>query len=255
MAKAKRKNTKTVDKWKKKKWFKVQAPKLFKEQDLGETIANDPDILTGRRIEVNMATLTGNMKAQNQKVTFEVTGVQGQVCNTNVRKFELIPSTIKRKVKKGKDRVDDSFTVKTKDAVSVRVKPMMITDGKTSNSIQTLIRKRFVFDCKKVIEEKTWDSIMLDVLTGKLMRDAKKNISKIYPLRALEMRSIERVEGEPQVGSEEYTYERPARRPRRNDKPYVKKEDSTETEDTPKVEEKPAEVKEAKPVKEEAKAE
>ncbi|RME77419.1 hypothetical protein D6774_04600 [Candidatus Woesearchaeota archaeon] len=228
MAKAKRKNTKSTDKWKKKKWFKVLAPKLFKEQEIGETLSSDPELLNGRRVQVNMATLTGNMKAQNHKITFEVNKVQGGVCHTTVKRYEMIPSTIRRKVKRGKDRVDDSFVATTKDNVSVRIKPLMITEGHTSRAVKTLMRKRFIYDCRNALKEKSWDAVMLDILTGKLLKESKKNISKIYPLRALEMRVIERIEGEPLTDEEVvFTSERPQRRERRSRKEATKQQEVT----------------------------
>ena len=42
MAKVK-KQVKTVDKWKKKRWFTLVAPEIFAEKVLGETPSNDPD--------------------------------------------------------------------------------------------------------------------------------------------------------------------------------------------------------------------
>ena len=218
MAQPVKKAAKAVDKWKKKRWFRILAPKLFKEQEVGETLAYEADGIIGRTVQVNMATLTNNIKNQNMNITFEVNKVQGETCFTNVKRFEVIPSTIRRKIKKGKDRVDDSFIIKTKDEVSIRVKPIIITEGKVSNSIKSMMKKRFMYDCQKECAEKSWDAILLDVLTGKIIKESKRNISKIYPVRSLEMRVIERFEGQPQESAElVFNEEQQARRPRRTE--------------------------------------
>ncbi|RLG34478.1 30S ribosomal protein S3ae, partial [Methanosarcinales archaeon] len=46
------------DKWKAKQWYTVLAPKMFGEVKAGETVADEPSKLIGRRIEMTLGDLT-----------------------------------------------------------------------------------------------------------------------------------------------------------------------------------------------------
>ena len=50
---AAKKRKKTVDKWKKKKWFKIIAPKQFNEVVLGETPAEKETQVINRVVEAS----------------------------------------------------------------------------------------------------------------------------------------------------------------------------------------------------------
>jgi len=45
---------------KKKKWVPIQAPKLFNEQIIGESLVGEAQELVGRRATVSLMTLTGD---------------------------------------------------------------------------------------------------------------------------------------------------------------------------------------------------
>ena len=45
---------KIKDKWKAKEWYKVHAPRMFNEVEIGETPAIDVDTLYGRTVEVTV---------------------------------------------------------------------------------------------------------------------------------------------------------------------------------------------------------
>lgn len=191
-----RKQVKTVDKWKKKKWFTLIAPKTFQERPLGQTCSSDPDLLKGRTISVNLMSLTGNMKKQNMNVKFEVFESQGEKALTHVKKIDLVPAFLKRKVRRRRDRIDASFICKTKDEKHIRIKPMLITLSKSSRSVQTELKKRLLAYMIKTINETNYDDLMNDIVNYKFQRNIKQNLRKTFPVLDAEIRSTSLIDAD-----------------------------------------------------------
>ncbi|HII71504.1 TPA: hypothetical protein HA265_01990, partial [Candidatus Woesearchaeota archaeon] len=114
MAKAAKK-VKTVDKWRRKRFYSVFAPKIFQQRELGQSMAYEPNSLMDRSMTLNLMILSGNVKKQHINITFKVVKVQGDSAFTEVVKYDVVPAAIKRKVRRMKDRIDDSFKAVTKD--------------------------------------------------------------------------------------------------------------------------------------------
>ena len=129
------KRKKTSDKKNKKKiWFEIIAPKTFKEVSLGNTLAYSLDEIKGRSIKVNLMKVTSNMKNQNVNVTFIINETRDNKGYTELVSYVFVPSSIKRLVRRGKSRVDDSFVCRTKDGKTIRVKSLMITRSITTKA-------------------------------------------------------------------------------------------------------------------------
>ncbi|MBD3314011.1 hypothetical protein GF345_06215 [Candidatus Woesearchaeota archaeon] len=189
MAKAKQKSG-VVDVWKKKRWHKIIAPKMFNEQLLGETPALEPGMAKDRTVTVNLMHLTRDMKKQNINMTFEVSRVMGDTAYTSVKKFELIPSSIKRFVRRGRQRVDDSFLCLTADNKKVRVKPLIITRNNVTGSVSTALRKKAKEYLVVRIKKNPSDKLLQDTVNHRIQKDLKDILSKTYPLRTCEIRIL-----------------------------------------------------------------
>jgi len=184
------KKLKTADKWKRKKWFTLIAPKLFQERVLGETPASDPDSLLKRTIKMSLMTLTSNIKRQNVNVTFEVDKVQGERAMTHVKAVELAPTSIKRKVGRARDKMDDSFVCTTKDGIMVRMKPLIVTNTKTSNSVKTALRKTMVEGTIRTVATIPYDTLVNDVLSFRFQKALKYALHKVFPIRIIDVRRL-----------------------------------------------------------------
>ena len=189
MAKSSKK-VKTIDKWRKKKFYSLFAPKLFQERELGQSAAYEPTNLLGRRVPVNLMVLTGNVKKQHINVTFKVVKVQGDSAYTDISKYEIVAAAIKRKVRRQKDRIDNSFKAVTKDNKLVRIKPMIITVSKTSRAVRSELRKALKRFLTNFMAKNDYDSLMNDIINEKLQKEAKFSLSKIAPLRSIDIRSL-----------------------------------------------------------------
>jgi len=232
---AKPKKGKTVDKWRKKKFYSILAPKIFQERELCQAIAYDPTSLDGRTLKVNLMPLTGNIRKQDINMTFRVNKVQGDTASTYVYKYEISPAAIKRRVRRMRDRLDESFTVVTKDNKVARIKPLTITGIKTSKSVKTALRKemiRFIISTARKID---FDTLVMDVVNDKFQKDIARHCNHIVPIRFVNIRMLQYV---------------------KEQKPAAAKPEETKPVEAKPVEAKPAEDKpvEAKPVEPEVSA-
>ncbi|MBI5398612.1 hypothetical protein HZB03_04055 [Candidatus Woesearchaeota archaeon] len=187
---------KVADKWKRKKWFYLIAPKIFGEQVVGETPANSPEAVRGRTVEVNLMMLTGNIKTQNINVTFEVMNVQGANAYTEVKRFELQQASIKRRVRRRKDKLDDSFVCVTKDKKVIRLKPLIITNSKTSQTMKARLRRTTMANLQHSISTVDYDTLIIDLVNYKLQKDIRNMLHKTFPVKAFEIRILETMKDE-----------------------------------------------------------
>ncbi|MFW6014756.1 MAG: hypothetical protein ACOCQG_06265 [Candidatus Nanoarchaeia archaeon] len=190
MAKPK-KSAKETLKWKKKKWVKVLAPKAFNNTSIGESLVMNPENLVGRTVESNLMTLTGDMKKQNINVKFNIDKIQDAQAYTSVRRYVLVPSAVKRMIRRTRDRVDHSFITKSKDGLHIRLKPILITNTNTSNAVLTLLRKKAESLLKKYLEKTNFEDFFSEVLSHKIQNELKNQLKDIYPLKICELRAIE----------------------------------------------------------------
>ena len=120
MAKAKKKVSKI--KVKKKVWYKVIAPKIFGNKEIGESYLQDPNKSVGRKLKVNLKDLTGNIKDQNVQIGLQINKLDGSLLKTSVVSYQLTPAYVKRCVRKNCAKLDDYFVLKTKSGKKVILK-------------------------------------------------------------------------------------------------------------------------------------
>lgn len=192
MAKAKQ----TSAKIKKKRWFKVFAPSIFGEALLGESYVVDQQTLLDKCMTVNLMSITGDMKKQNTNISFKITGIRPEGASTEVIAYELVPASIKRMVKRGNKAIHESFLVKTKDNVTVRLKPIIFTRSKSKGSISTMIRKIIRSSLTKKVSALGYYSLVNELVSHKIQRALKDDLNKIYPIRTSEIRAMKKIDGE-----------------------------------------------------------
>ncbi|MBW2963992.1 hypothetical protein KY363_00895 [Candidatus Woesearchaeota archaeon] len=186
----KSKKGKTVDKWRKKRYFSILAPKLFQERELGKSLAYEPGALQGRLLTANLMVLTGNIKRQEINMTFRVAAVKGDTAYTEIHKYEISPAAIKRKVRRHKDRLDESFQCVTKDNKLIRIKPLVLTAVKTSRTVRAALRKAVIQFMINAIRRTDYDTLVLDIINEKLQREVSKSVKKICPVRSVNIRVL-----------------------------------------------------------------
>ncbi len=185
---AKIKKGKGVDKWRKKKYFTILAPRVFQERELGQTMAYEPGALKDRRLTANLMVLLGNIKKQHVNITFVVDKVQGDTGRTRVQRYEVVQAALKRKVRRQRDRLDDSFKCVTRDNKLVQIKPLVITVVRTSSSVKADLRKKLVSLIKIAVKKMDYDSLVMELINDKFQRDLSHVLRKIVPIRSVDIR-------------------------------------------------------------------
>ncbi len=187
---AEKKTQKAILGWKRKKWFSIFAPNALRGVFIGETPANDASYLAKRTITNSLMAITNDPKHQNYNITFEVDKINGLNVYTKVKKIEMIGASIKRMVKRGRDRIDDSYVAVTKNNVQVRLKTLLITKENTTGSILRKLSKTSRELFLRQIKTMTFEQIVQELVYGKFSRTVKQSLDKIYPLKSCEIKSL-----------------------------------------------------------------
>ena len=162
----------------KKKWLQIRASKFFDNELLGDCYVASPDLLMGRTVAANLANLTGDIRQQSVTLKFIVTSMEGEAGIADVIGYQMASSAIRRVVRRGSDRLDESFVCETSDGKKVRIKPMAITKSITTSGIQRLIRKMLTSSIVKHVKKHTFDSLINEVITSKLQMAVKAEVNK-----------------------------------------------------------------------------
>ncbi len=179
---AKKRSDDSKLKWKKKTWFDVLAPSEFNEKNVGEITADAPEDTIGRVIKVNLKFMTGNVKNKNYNAFLKVRKASASKVNTEMVGYEIMPNTLKRFVRKRKSKIDDSFIIKTKDDSFVRVKPILITKGKATNSKKKAIRRKIREELYSFGKENTYDDFVKKVVNQSIPKGLQKETYPIFPV-------------------------------------------------------------------------
>lgn len=179
-----------LKKQKKKKWVPIVAPAIFSNKMIGESLLDDAAMLMNRHVTVNMMQLNGDMKRQNVSIMFKVTDVKEGKGLTEAVKYEISSSSLRRLAKRDKDKLSDSFVVKTEDGKLVRVKPLMITNNLTKGSVSAALVRDCRAVCKELINKIKFEQLISDLCANKFQKEVKEILHKTYPLRTFEIRML-----------------------------------------------------------------
>lgn len=181
------KPTQTTKK-RKKLWYQIVAPKIMNNEFLGETNVYDKDQIPGKTLRLNLSTVTNNMKKQSMNVSFQVLTVVDNKAITTITGTALTNAFLKRLVRRGRDKVDDSFTVKTKDQKVVRIKPFITTMNRTSKAVNSKIRLAARKILAVQLKNKGYEEFFNDIINLRLQKEIKESLSKIYPIKSFDIR-------------------------------------------------------------------
>ncbi|MBT3836141.1 hypothetical protein HOD05_04805 [Candidatus Woesearchaeota archaeon] len=190
MAKTDKKKVSRI-KTKKKLWFKVVAPKLFGQKEIGESYLTSSDKGVGRTLKVNLRDLTGSPRDQNAHVSFEITKVDGALLRTKTIGYSVSPSHIKRVVRKNTNRLDDVFTLKTKDGKDIIVKTLCVTLNKVQRSTCSNLRSKLQELLTVELGRADFDAFIGNLVSGKMLGSLKRGLSKIHPLKGVTIRVLQ----------------------------------------------------------------
>lgn len=179
------------DRWKRKDWYQVLSPALFKETPVGEIISADPKQLVGRTIETTASELTGDLRKSHMNVTFRIISVDGKKARTTVEGFDLAKSYVRSLVRRRASKIDANVKVDLKDGAVVRIKPIVVSFRKCDTSQKKVIRQLLLDRIGESARPLDFDNVLLDTISEKIIKSARDEIKKVYPVKNVEVRMIE----------------------------------------------------------------
>lgn len=183
-----------------KKWLPIKASAFFDSEQLGECYVTDAEKLLGRTITANLANLTGDIRQQSVTLRFVVNALDGQEGVADAMGYDMAPSAVRRIVRRGSDRIDESFPCETIDARKILIKPMLITKTITNGAVHGSLRKMLISSVIKQVKKHTFESLINEIITSKLQMAVKTELKKVYPLRSVEIKTLRMLKAaEPQA--------------------------------------------------------
>lgn len=179
-----------IVKLKKKQWYPILAPKQFGEGVLGETLVSDPKLMLGKTLSHNLMNLTNDPKRQNINVYFKVVSVENGKGLTSIVGYEIIPSSVKRFVRRNSEKMNLSFECETADNVLIRIKPLIITRADVKGSVAAKMRNTIVHNLIKTVKKANYADLLNDIISHKLQSELRAGLSKMYPLKVCEIRYL-----------------------------------------------------------------
>ena len=177
----------TVDKWKRKKWFKIFAPKDFDKKEIGETPAEKEKHVLGRTILVNLGILTGERQKRHITLTFKINDLKGQQAFTEIVKHEISGSYLNRMVRRKMSKIEAVQTVTTKDGKKIKVKTIALSQKKLNRKQETVIRKEIIARIDKSAKKRDFAPLFQLIVFGVLASKIFKELKTIAPLKRVEI--------------------------------------------------------------------
>jgi len=164
----------------KKRVYDVEIPVI------GQTIqvlSANPENLVGRTIKID---LTRALKGKNIDSSVIIEKENDKLYG----KFfyiKLLPSFIRRMIRKSVSYIEDSFTAESKDG-KIIIKPYLLARKRIHRSVRKAIRDRAKEVILEYVKDRTNDDVFFSILSGNLQKEIAINLKKIYPLALSEIR-------------------------------------------------------------------
>jgi small subunit ribosomal protein S3Ae len=115
---------------------------------------------------------------------------------TEILGYEMMPSSVKRLVRRDRTKIDDSVVVMTSDGKKVRIKPLLITNSVVNAPVATSIRNKVRNNLARFAAKLTYDKLVEEILTYKIQKYLGNLAADITPIRTSEIRAFILVERE-----------------------------------------------------------
>jgi ribosomal protein S3AE len=177
----------------KKRWTPIIAPKLFNEAQIGESFLAEPAQALGRKITVSMMVVTGEPSQQAINLGFVISGAAGSKLQTEFVEYHIIPPATRRLMRRGRDKVEDSFTLATGDGAKVRVKPFILARNKTVRSLHAAIQRKAREFLNQLALTVGYEDFCKKLFDHSMQDELGKTLRKLYPIHTCEIRWFKRL--------------------------------------------------------------
>lgn len=178
---------------KKKRWVNIIAPKIFNEQIIGETYISDVSEALGKDVSVSLMALTGDPQRQTITLFFTMVGTNNNALLTQPIGYKIVPAAVRKTMRRGKEKIEDSYELITQDGVHVIIKPLLLTKNRTTGAVLANLRKTAKINLTKMVTVTTFENLLLELVNHRLQRTLSDSLKKIYPLSTCEIKYFSRV--------------------------------------------------------------
>lgn len=179
-------------KLKNKVWITIHAPEVFNNVVVGETVTRELNNVIGRTVWVNLGNLLGDVSKGKIKLLFKITDAKGNEAYTQIYKYELLAPFLARIIRRKTTKIDVIDDYVTKDNKKVRVKMVIVTDGRAKGDRPKQIRAIAKEKIKEFTLATSLDNLFLSAISGELQKIVNKEVKKVMPISAVEVWKIER---------------------------------------------------------------
>ena len=174
------------DKWKSKRWYSIRAPRNpWSFKVIGETIAEEEELLVGRQFEIMQNELDGDFTKMHVKINFRIKEVVGNDAITEFVGHDVMKDFVRRQIRRERGKIDDTIDVVTEDGFFVRIKPFIVTRSSVKASQKQESRSVARNEVVKFCAKSTWINVQKALMDGSLEESVSKAISKIQPVKAV----------------------------------------------------------------------
>ena len=177
----------SLDKWKRKTWYRIMAPVEFDKKELAETIVEKPKNLEGRTLLKNLSDLSGQNMKRHIVVKFRINKVEGQQAFTIAIGHEINPGYMSRMIRRRNSKMEVVQTVETSDKKKVRIKTIALSVKKIAAVQKTSVRNQIRDSVAKHSSKKTYDQLMQEIIFGAFASKLFKQAKEIVPIKRLEI--------------------------------------------------------------------
>lgn len=187
----------SIQTWKKKNWYPIISEKLFENNVLGETPLEEWKKVSGRIINVNMMTITGEMKRQHINIIYKITNFKDKKLYATPMGYKISSAYLKRIVRRGRNRIDDSFLVKTIDNKVMRIKTIAVTRSLTKRSLRSKLKRILIYETAELAKTVDFYRFLEEVLRYRYQLTIGGMLNKIRPIKQVEVKLLEFVDIDP----------------------------------------------------------
>lgn len=178
---------KTVDKWKRKKWYTLVAPKSFSSVEIGETPAEKDEVVMGRVIFVNANDVSKQGKKSHIVLKFKVNEVKGNKAHTELVGHMVKPSYVRRLVRRRSSKMETSQLLATKDGKKIKVKVFAITAKKVAKKKESAIRKAMEEETRAICANTAFEDCIQEFVFGNVLGKMFDRIKKVASIKKLDV--------------------------------------------------------------------
>jgi small subunit ribosomal protein S3Ae len=167
------------DKWRSKHWYVVRAPSLFNHAEIGETMASEPQEISGG----------ADIGKAHIKLRFQIDRISGEkTAESRFIGHELTTDYVRRLARRKRSKIDTSLMVTTKDGVQIIVKPIAVGEQRLQTRLQAELRMRLRSLLLEGAKQKTGAEFVREMLGGDLGKALAHGLKSLYPLKKIEIR-------------------------------------------------------------------